>query len=275
MGDVKKKVRRLEGRAGFLLESDQNETEGDTLMPTNNKFFPETAYKDWEFLDSVEGRTLRIIGEYLYPMTRLEKAKINSTILFLGSSKAGPGGSEFNRYYWEAEELAYELANWAIPLKAKGKNFVICTGAGPGIMEAANRGAARAGAKTIGMNISLPQPQNPNPYISPELSFTFHYFFMRKFWLTYKAKAVVAFPGGFGTLDEFFEIVTLLQTGKVSKKELLLVLYGEKYWRRIIDFEALVKSKAIEPEEAKIFAYCSTPRQALGMLKKRLGKGIR
>ena len=243
-------------------------------MPTNNKSFPETAYKDWEFIDSAEARTLRIIGEYLYPMTRLEQARINSTILFLGSSKAGPASGEFNRYYWEAEELAYQLAKWAIPLKAKGKNFVICTGAGPGIMEAANRGAARAGAKTIGMNISLPQPQNPNPYITPELSFTFHYFFMRKFWLTYKAKAVVAFPGGFGTLDEFFEILTLLQTGKVSKKELLLVLYGEDYWRRIINVPALVKSKAIEPQDAQLFVFCSTPRQALTLLKKRLRKGL-
>ncbi|HNT01823.1 MAG TPA: LOG family protein, partial [Candidatus Saccharicenans sp.] len=135
---------------------------------------------------------------------------------------------------------------------------------------AANRGALRAGAKSLGMNISLPQPQLPNPYITPELSFTFHYFFMRKFWLLYKAKAVIAFPGGFGTLDEFFEIVTLLQTGKVSRKEVLLILYGKEYWDKIIDFQALVKMKAISPEDAQIFTVFSSPEETFKFLKKKL-----
>jgi len=234
---------------------------------------PEESFRDPEFLESLEGRTLRILSEYLGPMTRLDKAKINSTILFLGSAKADPtnADSDFNRYYWEAEELAYLLAKWAIGIKTpRGKDFVVCTGAGPGIMEAANRGAARAGGKTIGMNISLPQAQNANPYVTPELSFSFHYFFMRKFWLTYKAKAVIIFPGGFGTLDEFFEIATLLQTSKISKKELALVLYGEDYWSDLIKFDSMVKKGAICADDLKLFKVCSTPKAAFAYLKKRL-----
>ncbi|TRZ92446.1 LOG family protein [bacterium] len=233
---------------------------------------PGSPYKDIEFLDSLEGRTLRILSEYLGPMARLDKAKVNSTVLFLGSARANPSHADtiFTKYYWEAEELAYLLAKWAIPLKPKGKNFVVCTGGGPGIMEAANRGAQRAGGKSIGMNISLPQPQDPNPYITPELSFAFHYFFMRKFWLVYKAKAVVAFPGGFGTLDEFFEIVTLLQTSKISRKEMTLVLYGEDYWKKVVDFDALVKAGAITPEDRKVFLVCSDPKRTFAFLKKKL-----
>jgi uncharacterized protein (TIGR00730 family) len=234
---------------------------------------PEESFRDPEFLESLEGRTLRILSEYLSPMSRLEKAKINSTILFLGSAKADPtnAATAFYRYYWEAEELAYLLAKWAILIKTpKGKDFVVCTGAGPGIMEAANRGAARAGGKTIGMNISLPQPQAPNPYITPELAFSFHYFFMRKFWLTYKAKAVIIFPGGFGTLDEFFEIVTLLQTSKISKKELTLVLYGKDYWQDLIKFDSMVEKGAICADDLKLFRIASTPREAFSYLKKKL-----
>jgi hypothetical protein len=234
---------------------------------------PEHSFRDPEFLGSQEGRTLRILSEYLGPMTRLDKAKINSTILFLGSAKADPtnANSALHRYYWEAEELAYLLAKWAIGIKTPpGKDFVVCTGAGPGIMEAANRGAARAGGKTIGMNISLPQAQNANPYVTPELSFSFHYFFMRKFWLAYKAKAVIVFPGGFGTLDEFFEIATLLQTSKISKKELSLVLYGEDYWSDLIKFDSMVKKGAICADDLKLFKVCSTPKAAFAYLRKRL-----
>ena len=236
--------------------------------------YPEITYRDPEFLESLEGRTLRILSEYLGPMSKLDRTKVNSTILFLGSSKADPSnrGSLLTRYYWEAEDLAYRLAKWAIAIrpKGKGKDFVICTGAGPGIMEAANRGAARAGAKTIGMNISLPQPQNPNPYITPDLSFTFHYFFMRKFWLAYKAKAVLAFPGGFGTLDEFFEILTLVQTSKISKKEVILILYGKDYWSEVLRLDALVANKAICPEDLALFTVCNSPDEAFALLKKRL-----
>ncbi len=238
--------------------------------------YPESPYKDVEFLDSLEGRTLRILSEYLGPMARLDRAKVNSTVLFLGSARANPshGDTPFTKYYWEAEELAYLIAKWAIPLKPKGKNFVVCTGAGPGIMEAANRGALRAGGKSIGMNIRLPQAQEPNPYISPDLSFAFYYFFMRKFWLVYKAKAVVTFPGGFGTMDEFFEIVTLLQTSKISRKELTLILYDEDYWRKIIDFDMFVKVGAITPDDRNLFTFCSTPRQTFALLKKKLGASL-
>jgi uncharacterized protein (TIGR00730 family) len=251
-------------------------TDADKEVAMTKLESPESPYKDIEFLDSLEGRTLRILSEYLGPMARMDKAKINSTVLFLGSARANPshGDSQLTKYYWEAEELAYLLAKWAIPLKPKGKNFVVCTGAGPGIMEAANRGALRAGGKSIGMNIRLPQAQEPNPYVSSDLSFAFHYFFMRKFWLVYKAKAVVAFPGGFGTMDEFFEIVTLLQTSKISRKELILILYGEAYWKKIVDFDMFVKVGAITPDDRNLFSFCSTPRQAFALLKKKLSAGL-
>lgn len=238
------------------------------------KEFPEKAYENIHFLKSTDARSIRILSEYLEPLDRLRKFKVNNIVLFLGSSKANPEekNSLLSKYYWEAEELAYYLVKWAIKLKPKGKNFVICTGGGPGIMAAANRGASRAGGKSIGMNISLPLEQYPNPYISPELSFIFHYFFMRKFWLVYKAKAVVAFPGGFGTLDEVFETLTLIQTEKIRREHIIILLYGEKYWREIINFEALVKLKTIEPEDLQLFSYCSSPKEAFSFLKKNLVK---
>ncbi len=236
--------------------------------------YPESPYKDIEFLDSLEG-THPPDPERIPRPDDPSGQRPRSTARFCSSAPPGPTRATatpgFTKYYWEAEELAYLLAKWAIPLKPKGKNFVVCTGAGPGIMEAANRGAQRAGGKSIGMNIQLPQTQDPNPYISPDLSFAFHYFFMRKFWLVYKAKAVVAFPGGFGTMDEFFEIVTLLQTSKISRKELTLILYGEEYWRKIVDFDMFVKVGAITPDDRDLFTFCSTPRQAFALLKKNLG----
>lgn len=237
---------------------------------------PETAYRNREFLDSEEARTLRILSEILEPMHRLAKYKVHSTVLFLGSSHFDleDKDSPLAKYYWDAEELAFRLASWAIKLKPKGKNFVVCTGGGPGLMEAANRGAARAGGKSIGMNISLPEEQAPNLYISPELSFIFHYFFTRKFWLVNKAKAVVAFPGGFGTLDELFETLTLVQTGKISRKEMLIVLYGEEYWRRVLNFEALIEAGAISPKDVGLFSFCSTPRKAFNLLKDELKKTL-
>jgi hypothetical protein len=239
------------------------------------EFHPEIAYENSEFLDSPEARSIRVLSEILEPMVRLAKHKVHTTILFLGSSRVDPEdkASPLLKYYWEAEELAYLLATWAIKLKPKGKNFVICTGGGPGIMEAANRGASRAGGKSIGMNISLPQEQIPNRYISPELSFLFHYFFTRKFWLVNKAKAVVAFPGGFGTLDELFETLTLIQTAKISKGELAVILYGEEYWRKTINFESLIKHGTISPEDVELISFCSTPKQAFALLKAKL-KGL-
>ena len=239
-------------------------------------FEPEKAYRNKEFLDSEEARAIRILSEILEPMFRLAKHRVHSTVLFLGSSRLDPGDrrSPLLEYYWDAEELAFRLASWAIKLKPKGKNFVVCTGGGPGIMEAANRGAARAGGKSIGMNISLPAAQLPNRYISPELSFIFHYFFTRKFWLVNKAKAVVAFPGGFGTLDELFETLTLVQTGKIVRGDMTIILYGEEYRRRVLHFDVLIESGAIAREDVDLFSFCSTPQKAFALLKSELKKTL-
>jgi uncharacterized protein (TIGR00730 family) len=243
----------------------------------NTETPPKVAYENENFLVSADARTIRILSEYLEPLARFDRLKVNSTILFLGSARVeGPDSAlSLGRYYRDAESLAFRLAKWAIPLGPKGKNFVICTGAGPGMMEAANRGAARAGAKTIGMNISLPHEQQPNRFVSPELAFVFHYFFMRKFWLVSRARAVIAFPGGFGTLDELFEILTLVQTGKISRENVVILLYGEDYWRKIVDFGALVKAGTISPEDAKLFSYVSDPGKAFVFLKKKLLKFCR
>ena len=233
---------------------------------------PVKAYENLEFLGLPEARGIRVLCEIEEPLERLSRHKVNSTILFLGSSRVQPADRKhpLHRYYREAEELAYLLANWAISLKPKGKNFVICTGAGPGLMEAANRGAGRAGGRSIGMNISLPEEQLPNPYISPELSFIFQYFFTRKFWLVNKARAVVAFPGGFGTLDELFETLTLIQTGKIDRGKIAIVLYGEEYWRRMIDFAGLLAAGTISAEDLKLFSFFSHPAKAFAFLKKKL-----
>jgi uncharacterized protein (TIGR00730 family) len=230
---------------------------------------PELAYRNQRFMDSETARPIRILSEILEPLHLLSSHKVHTTVLFLGSSRIDPNDkkSSLVRYYWEAEELAYLLASWAIKLKPKGKNFVVCTGGGPGFMEAANRGAARAGGKSVGMNISLPEEQEPNPYISPELSFIFHYFFTRKFWLVNKAKAVVAFPGGFGTMDEVFETLTLIQTGKISRRDLTIVLYGEEYWHKAINFDHLVENGTIAPEDIQLFTFCSAPKEAFAFLK--------
>jgi len=235
---------------------------------------PEKAYKNLEFLNSEKARTIRIMSEYIEPLTRLDEQKVNSTVLFLGSSKAKPDqkGSVLTKFYWETEELAFLLAKWAIKLKPKGKNFVVCTGGGPGLMEAANRGAARAGGKSIGMNISIPEEQFPNAYISHELAFIFHYFFMRKFWLVNRAKAIVALPGGFGTLDELCEVLTLVQTGKIHKDELIILLYGKEYWDEVVNFESLLKNKAIDPDDIHLYSYSSNPEEAFSFLKDNLTK---
>jgi len=233
------------------------------------------AYKNLDFLNSRDARTIRILSEYLEPLSRLNKLKVNNTVLFFGSAQANPEdkNSPLTKYYWEAEELAYKLTKWAVQLKHKGKNFVICTGGGPGMMEAANRGASRAEGKSIGMNISLPtMEQSLNPYVSPELSFIFHYFFMRKFWLIYRAKAVVAFPGGYGTLDEVFEILTLVQTNKIDKDHVAILLYGEEYWKKIINFDSLVKHGSIPSEDLDLFTYSSDPEEAFVFLKEKLIK---
>jgi len=236
--------------------------------------FPIKAYKNLEFLQSQNARPVRILSEYYEPLMRLEANKVNNTVLFFGSARIDPEDKDhpLHSFYWEAEELAFKLVRWAIKLKAKGKNFVICTGGGPGIMEAANRGAFRAEGISIGMNISIPEEQKANRYITPDLSFIFHYFFMRKFWLLYPAKAIVIFPGGYGTLDEMFETLTLVQSNKIQRNQLLICLYGEKYWKGIINFEALLKYKSISPEDLGVFVYASSPEEAFHFLKKNLVK---
>ena len=238
---------------------------------------PKKAYKNLDFLRSESARTIRILSEYLEPTHRLDHNKINNTILFLGSARADSADkkSPLYSYYWDAEKLAYLLARWAIALKPKGKNFVVCTGGGPGIMEAANRGAARAGGKTIGLNISLPHEQDPNPYISPELNMVFHYFFMRKFFLLNRARAVLAFPGGYGTLDELFEVLTLVQTDKIHKKRVYILLFGKEYWDSLINFKELIRRGAISPEDLDLFRFVSSPEEAFSFLEAHLPRFLR
>jgi uncharacterized protein (TIGR00730 family) len=170
------------------------------------------------------------------------------------------------RYYEDARRIAHLLTDWSSQLHSKRQRFVVTTGGGPGIMEAANLGAYEAGGKTIGLNIRLPYEQMPNPYITPALNFEFHYFFMRKYWFAYLAKALVIFPGGFGTLDELFEILTLAQTEKLAKK-ILVVIYGSEYWNRVLNLDALVEAGAISPNDRNMFQMCDNPEDAFEYLK--------
>ena len=173
------------------------------------------------------------------------------------------------RFYEEARKLAHMLTEWTTTLPGKRHRFVVTSGGGPGVMEAANRGAHEAGGKTIGLNIRLPFEQMPNPYITPELNFEFHYFFMRKYWFAYLAKALVVFPGGFGTLDELFEILTLAQTQKLAKK-IIVIVYGREYWNRVLNLEALADAGTISPDDQKLFTFCDTPEEAFECLKEGL-----
>src|SRR5580658_10365735 len=173
---------------------------------------------------------------------------------------------EMARYYEDARRLAQLLTHWAKGIPSHRHRFVVTSGGGPGIMEAANRGAYEAGGKTIGLNIRLPFEQAPNPYITPSLNFEFHYFFMRKLWFAYMSKALVVFPGGFGTLDEMFEILTLAQTHKLAKK-ITVVIYGSEYWKRVLNIEALVNSGAISPGDLELFQFVDTPEEAFELLR--------
>ena len=177
------------------------------------------------------------------------------------------------RYYEDARRLAQLLTQWARTIPSRKHRFVVTSGGGPGIMEAANRGAYEAGGKTIGMNIRLPFEQAPNPYITPSLNFEFHYFFMRKLWFAYLAKALVVFPGGFGTLDEMFEILTLAQTQKVAKK-ITVVIYGSEYWKKVFNLEVLVDTGAISPKDIELFQFADTPEQAFELLAQRIDREL-
>ncbi|MDQ3068541.1 MAG: TIGR00730 family Rossman fold protein [Acidobacteriota bacterium] len=267
-------------------------------MPTNKK----RAYFDEEFLRSDDARPIRILSEYLDPLRRFKRENIQDTVVFFGSARiqsrhaaqkaraaAGklPAAArkathdaemkrlakavEWSRYYEEARTLAHMLTEWAVALPTEHDRFVVCSGGGPGIMEAANRGAREAGGKSIGLNISLPFEQGVNRFVTPELAFEFHYFFMRKFWFAYLAKALVIFPGGFGTLDEMFEILTLAQTEKLSKK-LKVILYGTEYWDQILNFEPLVEWGAIEKPDLKLMERANTPEEAFASLRDHLVK---
>jgi uncharacterized protein (TIGR00730 family) len=269
------------------------------------------AYLNPDFLHSPDGRILRILSEYAEPLSRFRRERIQDTVVFFGSARwasavtaeqaltqlekplpasasapATSGGNpdplqtalkrahaavEMARYYEDARKLARMLTEWTITLPGKRHRFVVTSGGGPGIMEAANRGAREAGGKTIGLNIRLPAEQYPNPYITPELNFEFHYFFMRKYWFAYLAKALVVFPGGFGTLDEMFEILTLAQTHKLAKR-ILVIVYGKQYWNRVLNMEALLDAGAIAPEDLNAFTLVDTPEEAFQALKDGLTK---
>jgi uncharacterized protein (TIGR00730 family) len=222
------------------------------------------AYKNDQFLNSPDARALRILSEYLEPLHHFKRECIRDTIVFFGSARLRETGA-MAQYYEDARTLAKSITEWSLQFANHTYRFVVCTGGGPGIMEAANRGATDADGKTIGLNIGLPFEQFPNPYITPELSFEFHYFFMRKFWFAYLAKALVVFPGGFGTMDELMEILTLAQTKKLAKK-ILIVLYGSQFWKEIINFEALVRHGMISPEDLNLFQYADDPVSAFRIL---------
>ena len=263
------------------------------------------AYENPKFLNSADGRALRVLSEYLEPLARFRRERIQDTVVFFGSARfhsrskaeadlevlAKPASREpappaeqqrlknaqaavqMCRYYEDARRLAYMLTEWSMNVPSKGKRhrFVVTSGGGPGIMEAANLGAREAGGKTIGLNIRLPYEQMPNRYITPELNFEFHYFFMRKYWFAYLAKALVIFPGGFGTMDELFEILTLAQTQKLAKK-ILVIIYGSEYWKRIFNVDALIEAGTVAPEDRDLYRYADTPEQAFQMLRDGLTK---
>ncbi|TAN24234.1 MAG: TIGR00730 family Rossman fold protein [Acidobacteria bacterium] len=247
------------------------------------------AYENEPFLNTPEARPLRILAEYLEPMARLRRENIQDTIVFFGSARVlSPEAAQAHlaqaapkqrpaaetavamaKYYEDARELARRLTLWAEALPSRRRRFVISSGGGPGIMQAANLGARDAGGKTVGFNISLPFEQVPNPYISPALNFQFHYFFMRKFWFAYLAKALVAFPGGFGTLDELFEVLTLAQTRKLRKK-MVIVLYGREFWEEVVDFDAFIRRGMIAAEDVELFHFTNTPEEAFAHLTSQL-----
>jgi uncharacterized protein (TIGR00730 family) len=228
------------------------------------------AYRNQDFLDTPDARTLRILSEYLYPLSRFKHERIHDTIVFFGSARVFEDNGNA-RYYNDARELARRVTAWSDGLDEGSGRFVVCSGGGPGIMEAANRGAKDAGGKSIGLNIGLPFEQRPNSYITKELSFEFHYFFMRKFWFAYLAKALIVFPGGFGTLDELTEILTLCQTQKLEKK-MVVILYGTSFWKEILNFEALIRYGMISAEDMDLFHFADDVDTAFNLLETGLTK---
>jgi len=225
------------------------------------------AYNNREFLNSRNARALRILAEYLEPKSRFEEHGVEDTIVFFGSARFKEG----NRWYEAARALAFKLTEWSKALPSRERRFVVCSGGGPGIMEAASRGASEAKGVAVGLGISLPHEQHDNPWLTRELGFHFHYFFMRKFWFAYLAKAVIVFPGGFGTLDELMEVVTLVQTGKMTKP-MPIVLFGGDYWKEVINFDALVKHGTIDAADVNLVHRTDSVDEAFDWVTARLNE---
>lgn len=267
---------------------------------------PKAPHEDPQFLESVQARPLRILAEYIHPLAQLKREGIADTIVMFGSARIEPhevAQARFtrlaqekvgkmsaktkiqhradlrhaknlldtSRYYEEARELAHKLTSWSLTLGPRPRRFVVCSGGGPGIMEAANRGATEAGGKSIGLSIELPHEQFSNAYISPELSFNFHYFFMRKLWFAQIAKALVVFPGGFGTMDELWEMLTLLQTGKLPKHNIILI-YGRKYWDQVLNWQTMIDAGTINENEYKMLQFADTVDEAFDHIRAGLEK---
>jgi uncharacterized protein (TIGR00730 family) len=261
---------------------------------------PAKAYENPEFLNSSDARIIRILSEFIEPQSKFRKHKIVDTIVFFGSARLKSKKEslteyskikvmnpktpmfaenlrfaqrqlEMSKYYEDAVELSKRLTEWSMNLGTHSNRFIICTGGGPGVMEAANKGAKIAGGFSIGLNISIPFEQFVNKYVTKDLSFEFHYFFMRKFWFAYLAKCLVVFPGGFGTMDEMFEILTLLQTGKIKKK-MLLIVYDERYWKKIINLEGLIDHGMINKGDIDSLLFCNDVDQAFKLITKHFEK---
>ena len=267
---------------------------------------PKAPHEDRTFMSSTPARPIRILAEYIHPLAQLKKEGIGDTIVMFGSArvdshetaaarytrlkreKAGKMSAtqlqhhrlaireaksalEMSRYYEEARQLSHKLTTWALSLGPRPRRFVVCSGGGPGIMEAANRGAYEAGGKSIGLSIELPHEQFANPYISPELSFNFHYFFMRKLWFAQIAKALIVFPGGFGTMDELWEMMTLSQTGKMPKDTLILI-YGRKYWDDVLNLKAMVRWGMISQEDFDQLQFADSVDEAFEAIRAGLEK---
>jgi hypothetical protein len=260
------------------------------------------AYQDPIFMESLPARPLRILAEYIDPINRLRRAGVGDSIVMFGSARIQPrdralaqlkevrkaargrrtgewrtkiGAARsivgMSRYYEEARELSRRITSWAMTLGSQPKRFVICSGGGPGIMEAANRGAAEAGGSSIGLSIQLPHEQRPNPYVSPELNFCFHYFFMRKLWFAQMAKALIVFPGGFGTMDELWEVLTLMQTRKISSHHLILI-YGRKYWDSVVNWRHMVRTGTINLREYKMLQFADNVDEAFDHVRREMEK---